>query len=149
MFLDVKQFICCRRNEVITLHSVMQGISANECEWLLPPSRPSHSLNQSEAEMMKRRELLQEFIFWYFDQFLLPLLRVSDVSRGTEPSSQHSLKTTFYITDSSAFRNRVLYFRQDDWDVLCQPLLDRLAATTFERIQQVSNGILSLSFLEE
>lgn len=46
-------------------------------------------------------------------------------------------QTTFYITDSSAFRNRVLYFRQDDWEVLCRPLLDRLAATTFEQITQV------------
>ncbi|KAL5526463.1 EST2 [Sanghuangporus sanghuang] len=118
VFSHVMQLICNRRNEVMTLHSVMQGISTNECDWLLPP-KPSHDLKQSEAEMLKRRELLQEFIFWYFDQFLLPLLR-----------------TTFYITDSSAYRNRVLYFRQDDWDVLCRPLLDRLAATTFERIHQ-------------
>ncbi|KAL5504247.1 EST2 [Sanghuangporus vaninii] len=118
VFSHVKQLICNRRNEIMTLHSVMQGISTNECDWLLPP-KPSHDLKQSEAEMLKRRELLQEFLFWYFDQFLLPLLR-----------------TTFYITDSSAYRNRVLYFRQDDWDVLCRPLLDRLAATTFERIHQ-------------
>ena len=26
--------------------------------------------------MRKRRELLEEFVFWYFDGFLVPLLKV-------------------------------------------------------------------------
>lgn len=46
-------------------------------------------------------------------------------------------QTTFYITDSSAFRNQVLYFRQDDWEVLCKPLMERLTVGTFEKIPQV------------
>jgi telomerase reverse transcriptase len=29
------------------------------------------------TDSLKRRELLEEFIFWYFDSFVLPLLRVS------------------------------------------------------------------------
>ncbi|THH05865.1 hypothetical protein EW145_g4492 [Phellinidium pouzarii] len=121
VMLHVKQLISSRRYESITLHNIIQGVSTSECDWLLPPekSKPVRHLNQSMAEMLKRRELLEEFLYWYFDQFLVPLLR-----------------TTFYITDSSAFRNRVLYFRQDDWEVLCHPLLDRLAATTFQRIRQ-------------
>lgn len=46
------------------------------------------------------------------------------------------MQTTFYVTDSGAFRNKVLYFRQDDWKVLCQPLIDRLAITTFQQIDK-------------
>ena len=46
-------------------------------------------------------------------------------------------KTSFYITESSAFRNRVLYFRQDDWRTLCAPLIERLTAGTFEKIPDV------------
>jgi telomerase reverse transcriptase len=30
----------------------------------------------SVTDSLKRRELIEEFIFWYFDSFLLPLLRV-------------------------------------------------------------------------
>ena len=53
-------------------------------------------------------------------------------------------QTTFYITESSAFRNRVLYFRQDDWQTLCAPLVDRLTASTFQRLSDVRRPFLSL-----
>lgn len=66
-----------RRHESLTLHTIMQGMSTSECEWLLPPQKAKQRhLCQSEAEMLKRKELLQEFLFWYFDQFVLQLLKV-------------------------------------------------------------------------
>lgn len=46
-------------------------------------------------------------------------------------------QTNFYITESSAFRNKVLYFRQDDWRTLCAPLIERLKSGTFEKISEV------------
>ncbi len=49
-------------------------------------------------------------------------------------------QTTFYITESSAFRNRVLYFRHDDWSTLCAPLVEKLSSDTFQRIEQVRVG---------
>lgn len=76
-FADVKQFITGRRYEVMTLHSVMQGMSTSECDWLLPPRKPGQQYYHNLVESLKRRELLEEFIFWYFDQFVLPLLKVS------------------------------------------------------------------------
>jgi hypothetical protein len=48
----------------------------------------------------------------------------------------HFLQTTFYITESSAFRHHVLYFRQDDWETLCEPLIDRLCEKTFRQIEK-------------
>ena len=64
----------------MSLHTVMQGIRTSECEWLLPVSLTSGKLKllrHTPAETHKRDELMREFIFWYFDQFLVPLLRVS------------------------------------------------------------------------
>lgn len=47
------------------------------------------------------------------------------------------MQTTFYITESSAFKNKILYFRQDDWDVLCRPLVERLTSVTFSKLEEV------------
>jgi len=52
-------------------------------------------------------------------------------------------QTTFYITESAAFRNRVLYFRQDDWDVLCRPLVEKLTTETFVKLDEASFTCLS------
>ena len=52
-------------------------------------------------------------------------------------------QTTFYITESSAFKNKMLYFRQDDWGVLCAPLIERLTSVTFSKLEEVP-PILSL-----
>jgi telomerase reverse transcriptase len=48
------------------------------------------------------------------------------------------LQATFYITESSASRNRVLYFRQDDWESLCQPLIGQFTEKMFQKIEKVS-----------
>ncbi|KAF4597579.1 hypothetical protein EYR40_008041 [Pleurotus pulmonarius] len=114
----VKHFITCRRYETLSLHYVLQGFSTAACEWLMPPGEKAKNQRRvSVSDSLKRRELLEEFLFWYFDGFILPLL-----------------KTTFYITESSAFRNKTLYFRQDDWETLCAPLLEKLTLTTFKQI---------------
>lgn len=60
----------------MTLHNILQGVSTSECEWLLPPRKARQQFGHSVPESRKRRELLEEFLFWYFDQFLLPLLKV-------------------------------------------------------------------------
>lgn len=73
---DVKLFITSRRYEGINLHNVLQGFSIGECDWLLPPRNLELQTNPSQAESLKRRELLEEFLFWYFDSFVLPLLKV-------------------------------------------------------------------------
>lgn len=56
-----------------------------------------------------------------------------------EKTHNHISQTTFYVTDSSAFRNRVLYFRQDDWETLCAPLIDQLSEKTFKEMEKVVN----------
>ena len=58
-------------------------------------------------------------------------------------------KANFYITESGAFRNRVLYFRHDDWQTLCKPLVEKLSADTFQRLSQVSTLFLFEPFCPE
>jgi telomerase reverse transcriptase len=118
----VKTFISGRRFDAFSLHHFIQGIKTSQIPWLYSQKHDAAAserhITPNNAE--KARELLSEFVFWYTDSFVLPLL-----------------KTTFYITESSAFRNRVLYFRQDDWLALCKPLLERLTGTgqTFRRLE--------------
>ncbi|KAF8656263.1 hypothetical protein AX16_002699 [Volvariella volvacea WC 439] len=117
----VKELISCRRFETLSLHDILQGFSTTACDWLIPPGPgASKQIRVSVSDFLKRRELLEEFLYWYFTSFVMPLL-----------------KTTFYITESSAFRNRVLYFRQDDWEILCAPLIERLSQKTFEKMEEV------------
>lgn len=71
---DVKSFITSRRYETTTIHNILQGFSVTECDWLAP-GRAQPRVTLTDAR--KRRELLEEFLFWYFDSFLIPLLRVS------------------------------------------------------------------------
>ncbi|KZP22725.1 hypothetical protein FIBSPDRAFT_910389 [Athelia psychrophila] len=116
----IKDFISSRRYETPTLHHILQNFSTADCEWLMPAGIGMQKQSRvSVTDALKRRELLEEFMYWYFSSFLLPLL-----------------KTTFYITESSAFRNQVLYFRHDDWDILCAPLIERLTSETFEKITE-------------
>ncbi|KAF7374776.1 Telomerase reverse transcriptase [Mycena sanguinolenta] len=122
----VKTFITCRRYESLSLHHIVQGFSTSDCEWLMPPGTGARQMRVPVSDALKRRELLEDFLFWYFDSFLLPLL-----------------KTTFYVTESSALRNHVLYFRQDDWEFLCAPLIGRLTSATFEKISEAeANQVL-------
>ncbi|KAF5382158.1 hypothetical protein D9615_004408 [Tricholomella constricta] len=123
----VKEFIQCRRFETLTLHHIIQGFSTSACEWLMPPGIPARQQSRvSVSDALKRRELLEEFIFWYFDSFVSSLL-----------------KTNFYITETSAFRNRVLYFRHDDWKAMCAPLIERLATSTFMKMtEEEANEVL-------
>lgn len=46
-------------------------------------------------------------------------------------------QTSFYVTESAAFRQQVLYFRQDDWATLCRPLVEQLTKGTFEKLDAV------------
>ncbi|KAG8899700.1 hypothetical protein FRB99_006494 [Tulasnella sp. 403] len=115
---QVSTFISCRRFETITLHDVLQGLSTADCDWLVVEGAGAQSQRSSASDDLKKKEIFHEFLYWYFESFVSPLL-----------------KNTFYITDSSVYRNQVLYFRQDDWATLCTPLLERLSNATFVRLE--------------
>ena len=76
MHAGVEQFVKGRRFESITLHSVLQGFSTQECDWLLPRNHAARHQRPSVTDAIKRRELVEEFLYWYFDSFVIPVLRV-------------------------------------------------------------------------
>ena len=69
--------IVARRYETLTVHTVLQHFQTSDCEWLMPNSEGAlKQARVSVTDSLKRRELLEEFLFWYFDSFLIPLLKV-------------------------------------------------------------------------
>ncbi|KAJ1301223.1 hypothetical protein OPQ81_003632 [Rhizoctonia solani] len=115
----IHTIITQRRFETVTLHQLVQKLRIADFEWL------GETLDRrvSQSDALKRMELLREFIYWFFDSFLIPLV-----------------KSTFYVTETSALQHQLLYFRHDDWHTLCIPLLDKLSGETFERIEPSELG---------
>lgn len=76
----MKLYITSRKYETPTLHAVLQDFKTTDCDWLEPPGRDGAQKKATLGDSLKRRELLEDFMFWYFDEFLLNLLRVSRIS---------------------------------------------------------------------
>ncbi|CEH16267.1 telomerase reverse transcriptase [Ceraceosorus bombacis] len=113
----VRQFVHARRYESVNMHQLLDGLRLNDVTWLQTPSLRASAQRCTAAEHARRESLLAEVLFYVVDSLVMPLLR-----------------TTFYVTEAAAYRNRVLYFRQDDWAIVCAPLLNRLKGTTFEPV---------------
>lgn len=76
-YSDIKNIIEMRRYETFTVHTLMQDFCISDCDWLtlpVPESAKPHKVPISDS--LKRLELLQEYLYWYFDSFLIPLLKV-------------------------------------------------------------------------
>lgn len=116
LLLDtIADFVRLRRYETFNLHQIAQSFRFTDVDWALPAGavKANRRLTRQEAE--SRKALVFELLYWLFDGLVIPLLR-----------------TTFYITETAAYRNKVLYFRQDDWHVLSRPVLGQLKETIFE-----------------
>lgn len=104
---DIKWFITGRRYETTTLHNMLQGFSLMECDWLAPDTASSRAQHRvSATDVAKRRELLEEYIFWYFDSFLIPLLKVRRYS-------VHPRVAKFDLSDH-VLHNRVFRVSEED-----------------------------------
>lgn len=112
---SIGDFVRLRRYETFNLHHIAQSFRFADVDWALPPSAVSRHRRLSRSEAESRKALILELLYWLFDGLVIPLLR-----------------TTFYITETAAYRNKVLYFRQDDWHVLSRPVLGQLKQSIFE-----------------
>ncbi|KAH0398581.1 hypothetical protein KCU89_g7089, partial [Aureobasidium melanogenum] len=95
-----------------------QGIKISNVTWLKPPNEPTGS-KMSASDFAKRKEIFAELLYYLFDSFLIPLI-----------------SNNFYVTESSTFRNRLLYFRHDTWQKLSEPALASLRKSMFEEVSQ-------------
>lgn len=120
IFKQVDRFIRMRRFESLNLHEVSQGIKTTSIPWLEPPKLTSESsrCKLSQSDMQKRTELLHEFIYYFFDSILIPLIR-----------------THFYVTESQTHRNRLFFFRHDVWRRLTEQPLTTLKSNVFEELK--------------
>jgi telomerase reverse transcriptase len=57
------------------MHYMLQHIAHDQVSWLWPSGDGLVRTNASER--VKRRQLVEELLFWFYDGFLIPLIRVS------------------------------------------------------------------------
>jgi len=115
----VAKMINLRRFENISLHSVMDGLRITDIPWLAPPTA-STTAKLSLTDFRKRTELLAEFVYWFFDSIVV-----------------HLIRTNFYATETSVYKNRVLYFRHDVWRSISTPSISKLQENMLTRISRV------------
>ncbi|KAJ3289397.1 hypothetical protein HK104_007493 [Borealophlyctis nickersoniae] len=123
------KFIRLRRYETLSLQNVSHGLKVSKMAWLEPPKyrdKDRTQIHTPPSDTEKRRELLFEWLYWFFDGFIISLI-----------------KTTFYVTESAPHRNRVFYFRQDVWKRLTAPAFSRLSETLLEPVAEetVTEGL--------
>jgi telomerase reverse transcriptase len=127
---SIDRFVSTRKFETLTLHEVTQKLQvcttrslahslADTCQitsvlWLRLPGQDG-TAKLARSDFNKRKEIFQEFVYWIFDSFLIPLIR-----------------SNFYVTESNTHRNRLFYFRHDVWRMLTEPSLSTLKLNMFE-----------------
>ncbi|KAI5245471.1 hypothetical protein E4T43_03219 [Aureobasidium subglaciale] len=115
-FLQIDRFVKLGRYESLMLHEVAQDIKISKIAWLRPPHETASS-KMSASDFRKRKEIFAELLYYLFDSFLVPLI-----------------SSNFYVTESSTFRNRLLYFRHDVWQKLSEPALTKLKLSMFDEV---------------
>lgn len=78
------------------MHHMLQGIASDKISWLSSSREDPSRLNASEH--VKRRQLVDELAFWFYDGFLIPLIRVGYESL-LEMARRHGMLTVFLIIE--------------------------------------------------
>lgn len=84
--------------------------------WLGPSNVPQNE-SLSASDQRKRIELFNEFLYYLFDSFLIPLIQ-----------------SYFYVTESAKDRNHLFYFRHDVWQAVSEPSLNTYRMSMFEEL---------------
>lgn len=133
----IRQIINLRRFETLTMHDLLQDFSICDCDWLIPANKRAQAQRVTPTDDMKRREILHEWVWWFYVGFVASILKVRSLPFISRLETNCHWQTTFYITETSGLRNRVLHFRQDDWYDLCQPALRKLREVHFTLVPKV------------
>ncbi|KAF2969504.1 hypothetical protein GQX73_g4071 [Xylaria multiplex] len=111
----VDLFMSLRLYESIALHELTQGLKMIDIDWLTPPQLVGNKT--SLTDIQKRREILNEFLYFLFDSILIPLVR-----------------SNFYVTESNTDKYRVFFFRHDVWRSLVEPAMIILKGKILEEV---------------
>lgn len=71
----IKKLVLGKRYETFSMHHLLQGISADDIPWLHASTGDLRS-RVNVSEHVKRRRLVEELLFWLYDGFVIPLIRV-------------------------------------------------------------------------
>ncbi|KAI5453708.1 Telomerase reverse transcriptase [Naganishia albida] len=113
----IRKIVLGKRYETFSMHHMLQGIASDKISWLSSSREDPSRLNASEH--VKRRQLVDELAFWFYDGFLIPLIR-----------------NAFYVTETGTTRNKTVYFRLDDWAEVCKPVLRSLRHDNLKKLSQ-------------
>ncbi|RXK34877.1 hypothetical protein M231_07866 [Tremella mesenterica] len=105
--------IRAKQYEPISLHSLIQGFNTRDLTCLALD--PHERCNMQETR--KRQSLSNEFIFWIFNDLLIPLL-----------------KNCCYITETSATRYETVYYLHDEWAFATRPHFRQLEEDLLEEL---------------
>ncbi|KAG0320324.1 hypothetical protein BGZ99_004568 [Dissophora globulifera] len=117
------RFIRLRKFETLSLQYAIQGFKTSHCEWLQDSQvrKPGTGVKHvPPTASEKQQEILNEFVYWLFDGFLVPLLQAS-----------------FYVTDSSFQRNKVFYYRHGLWQKITKPAVSTIQKNMFIKMSEI------------
>ena len=72
-------FIRLRKYESLSLHYVLHGFKMGDCSWLQDSrlqEKECRVTHIPKTASKKQVEILHEFVYWLFEGFLIPLLKV-------------------------------------------------------------------------
>ncbi|CAB5208554.1 unnamed protein product [Rhizophagus irregularis] len=104
----IRVFIEKRHFEEVSLHEVLQNFKIKKCQWLK---------GKKNLETSKCTEMLCELIWWIFECFVIPLLKLN-----------------FYITNHAKQGNQLFYYRQEIWSRMVKQNLITLTSSVYEKI---------------
>ncbi|KAJ3218957.1 hypothetical protein HDU67_003321 [Dinochytrium kinnereticum] len=113
----IGEFVRLRRFETYSLRHVLQNIKLSKIVWL----SSSKAVHSNPSDNLKKEEIFFELIHWLFHSIVIPLLR-----------------TNFYVTESGTNKNKVFYFRHDDWVILTAPTVHKLGSSIFTPLTKIT-----------
>jgi len=94
-FRNVEKVVKMRRYEQLSLGCLMSSVKVLHCRWM-----------KEIRSNTERLRLLAKLLCWLMNDFVMPLI-----------------KSYFYITDSTAHRNRMFYYRKSLWKKIYQKVI--------------------------
>lgn len=131
--LDAHRLVRAKQFETLSLHSLVQGISVDHIHWLRIDETP----RPTPQESRKRCQLRQDLVRWIFEDYLMPLLRVS-WSVVTYADAQLRRQNTFYVTETAATRYQTVYYAHEDWSNATKPHFESLQRDFLKELDSAS-----------
>ncbi|KAK4512822.1 Fe2OG dioxygenase domain-containing protein [Mucor velutinosus] len=110
IYRATKHFISRRRFEKLSMTEIMHEFKVLDCKWLAP----SQKQRIVPTDLQKRKAILQQAFYWFFNDFIMP-----------------TLKSFFYITEHSKHGKEAFYYRRDTWHSIIAPSMEKLIETNY------------------